>query len=225
VTSVLAIEDDIDVADVVRRSLHRAGIACATAPNGAEGIATAERMRPDVILLDLDLPDGNGMDLLPRLRDVAPVIVLAGLQGEESEVDLLAHGAEDYVTKPFSPRVLVARIEVAARRDRGPATTRLVHGRLVLDVERRRATLGDVVLDLTRLELDLLVHLAQHSGVVVSRDDLLAAVWKSSSAWQTSATVTEHVRRLRLKLGDPAWIESVRGVGYRFTPPRSSPTP
>jgi two-component system phosphate regulon response regulator PhoB len=224
VTSVLAIEDDVDVAEVVRRSLHSAGIACATAPNGAEGIISAQRMRPDVILLDLDLPDADGIDLLPRLCDLAPVIVLTGRRGEESMVHLLARGAEDYVTKPFSPRVLVARIEVAARRDRGPAMTRLVHGPLVIDVEGRHATVGDVPLELTRLELDLLIHLAKHPGIVVSRDDLLEAVWHSSSAWQTSATVTEHVRRLRLKLGDAAWIENVRGVGYRFTPLGSSPT-
>src|SRR6187455_2955798 len=107
-TSVLAIEEDADVAEVVRRSLHGAGIACATAPNGAEGVTTAERMHPDVILLDLDLPDGDGLDLLQRLRALAPVIVLTDQHGDDSVVSVLARGAEDYVTKPFSPRVLIA---------------------------------------------------------------------------------------------------------------------
>jgi DNA-binding response OmpR family regulator len=224
-TSVLAIEDDADIAEVVRRSLHGAGMSCATAPTGSEGVITAERMRPDVILLDLDLPDADGLDLLPRLRDLAPVIVLTGRRTEESVVTSLSLGAEDYVTKPFSPRVLVARIEVAARRDRVVSAQVIRHGDLDIDLDRRLATLAGAPLELTRRELDLLAHLAERPGSVVSREELLAAVWQSSSEWQTAATVTEHVRRLRLKLGDPHWIENVRGIGYRFTPQGPVATP
>lgn len=225
-TSVLAIEDDADVADLLRRSLQGAGITCATAPTGTEGMRAAERLRPDVILLDLDLPDADGLELLPRLRDLAPVIVLTGRRAEASVVTGLSLGAEDYVTKPFSPRVLVARIEVAARRRAAPPASRLiVHDELVIDLEQRLATLAGERLDLTRRELDLLAHLAERPGAVVSRDELLASVWHSSSEWQTAATVTEHVRRLRLKLGNPSWIENVRGIGYRFTPLQPVTTP
>lgn len=219
-TAVLAIEDDDDVGDLLRRTLVGAGIACAVATRGGEGVRQAERSNPDVILLDLDLPDADGLDLLPQLCEVAPVIVLTGRRGEDAVVAGLGLGAADYVTKPFSPRVLVARVEAVGRRRRaGEPVTCIVHGPLVIDLERRLATLERKPLDLTRLELDLLEHLAQRPGAVVSRDELLASVWQSSAQWQTAATVTEHVRRVRLKLGDASWIESVRGVGYRFIPP------
>lgn len=218
-TAVLAIEDDGDTADLLRRALAGAGIDCAVTPTGGDGVRRAERQAPDVILLDLDLPDADGLELLPRLRDIAPVIVLTGRRSDDSVVTGLELGAEDYVTKPFSPRVLVARIAAVDRRRRGAAPPeRIVHGALVIDPEQRTAVLGGTALATTRREFDLLVHLARRPGAVVSRDELLRSVWHSSPQWQTPATVTEHVRRLRRKLGDPAWIESVRSVGYRFTP-------
>jgi DNA-binding response OmpR family regulator len=217
--SVLVIEDDGDVVDLVRRSLERADIACIVAGTGADGVAAARRGHPDAILLDLDLPDVDGLELISSLRDVAPVIVLTGRSSEDTIVTSLERGAEDYVTKPFSTRVLVARIEVALRRSGREQGGVLERGPLTIDVERRQASIAGRPLDLTRRELDLLAHLAEHPGEVIARDDLLAAVWRSSTEWQTSATVTEHVRRIRVKLGDPRWIESVRGVGYRFTVP------
>jgi two-component system, OmpR family, phosphate regulon response regulator PhoB len=218
-SNVLIIEDNPDIADVVRGALDAGGHATAVACSGGRGLALARRDRPDLVLLDLDLPDADGLDLLPELQTLAPVIVLTGRRSEESVVTGLALGAEDYVTKPFSPRVLLARVEVVLRRRAAGVATRIERGDLVLDLDRREATLDGRPLELTRRELDLLAFLAARPGVVVPRDDLLAAVWQSSAEWQTAATVTEHVRRVRLKLGDVRWIESVRGVGYRFVEP------
>ena len=220
-TTILVVEDDHDTAELLRQALTRAGWECVVAETGADGVATASRIRPDVVLLDLDLPDGDGLDLLPVVRTIAPVIVLTGRRADESVVTGLERGAEDYVTKPFSPRVLIARIEVALRRDRTEPNARIQVGPLVIDLERREASLDGVELELTRRELDLLAHLAARPGVVVGRDELLHGVWQSSAEWQTAATVTEHVRRVRLKLGDPRWIESLRGIGYRFNGPPS----
>jgi two-component system phosphate regulon response regulator PhoB len=218
-SKVLVIEDDDDVADVIRRSLSGNGIACTVAPSSAVATALLSAgLRPDVILLDLDLPDAFGLDLLPELRTVAPVIVLTGRRSEDTIVEGLSLGAEDYVTKPFSPRVLAARVEVAMRRGRGEARGRIEHGALAIDLERREVTLDGDAVDLTRRELDLLAYLADRPNSVIPRDELLTSVWESSAEWQTPATVTEHVRRVRLKLGDPGWIESVRGIGYRFHP-------
>jgi DNA-binding response OmpR family regulator len=220
-TTILVVEDDRDTAELLRRALTRTGWTCVVAETGADGVATASRIRPDVVLLDLDLPDADGLDLLPVVSTIAPVIVLTGRRADASVVTGLERGAEDYVTKPFSPRVLIARIEVALRRDRTDTGNRIEIGPLGIDLERREAWLDGVALELTRRELDLLAHLAERRGVVVGRDELLEAVWQSSAEWQTSATVTEHVRRVRLKLGDPRWIESLRGVGYRFNGPPS----
>jgi DNA-binding response OmpR family regulator len=217
--TVLVIEDDNDTADVIRRALLTNGIASTIAPSNAVATALlAADLRPDAILLDLDLPDAFGLDLLPELRTVAPVIVLTGRRSEDTIVEGLSLGAEDYVTKPFSPRVLAARVEVAIRRGKGEARGRIEHGALAIDLERREVTLGGEPVDLTRRELDLLAYLAGRPNAVVPRDELLSSVWDSSAEWQTPATVTEHVRRVRLKLGGAAWIESVRGIGYRFVP-------
>jgi DNA-binding response OmpR family regulator len=216
--SVLVIEDDEDVADVIRRALVANGMSCTVAPTGAVASALlSSDLRPDAVLLDLDLPDAFGLDLLPELRTFAPVIVLTGRHNEDTMIEGLSLGAEDYVTKPFSPRVLVARVDVAIRRSRG-GRGRIEHGGLTIDLERREVVLDGQVIDLTRRELDLLAYIAERPNAVVPRDELLGAVWESSSEWQTPATVTEHVRRVRLKLGDPRWIESVRGIGYRFQP-------
>ena len=216
-TNVLAIEDDRDMASLLVRALRGAGMDVTVAPTGADGLDAAPRQQPDAILLDLDLPDVDGLDLIETLAPIAPVIVLSGRREDESVVTGLERGADDYVTKPFSPRQLVARIEAATRRRTG---TRVIErGGLRIDVEARAVTLHEQPLDLTRRELDLLVHLAERAGRVASREEILAAVWNSSAEWQTVATVTEHVRRLRNKLGDPAWVESVRGVGYRLAVP------
>jgi DNA-binding response OmpR family regulator len=219
-TSVLVIEDDPDIAELLRQTLTMAGMSTAIAVNAADGMSAAGRLKPDVVLLDLDLPDADGLDVLPRLRPIAPVIVLTGRHGEDSIVSGLEQGADDYITKPFSPRVLVARIDVATRRSRGETRSVIEQGALKIDLDRRAAALDGDPLELTRRELDVLAHLAERRGLVVSREDLLNAVWQSSAEWQVPSTVTEHVRRIRLKLGDPRWIENVRGVGYRFVVPQ-----
>lgn len=216
--TILAIEDDPDMAAVLVRALGAAGLRVTVASTGRAGLAAAPRQRPDAILLDLDLPDVDGLELITELAAIAPVVVLTGRRGDEYVVTGLERGAADYVTKPFSPRVLVARIEAATRRRTGAGRT-ITRGSLQIEVDDRVACIDGVPLDLTRRELDLLVHLAERAGRVSSRDEILSAVWQSSAQWQAVATVTEHVRRLRIKLGDPRWIESVRGVGYRLVVP------
>jgi DNA-binding response OmpR family regulator len=218
-SSVLVIEDDRDIGELLRRALEGAGIASEVVETGGEGVAAANRTSPDAILLDLDLPDGDGLDLIAELSGIAPVIVITGRRNDDSVVTGLERGADDYVTKPFSPRVLMARIDVAIRRTRGDARSLIEHAGLSIDIGRRAVTLDGVAIDLTRRELDLLAHLADRPGTVVTREELLGAVWQSSAAWQGASTVTEHVRRIRVKLGDASWIESVRGIGYRFVVP------
>jgi DNA-binding response OmpR family regulator len=217
--SILVIEDDAVMASIVRRVLAMADMTSTLAATGREGLATAARIRPDAILLDLDLPDANGLDLIPDLRAVAPVIVLTARATDDTVVRALDRGADDFVNKPFSPRVLIARIRAAIRRSSGTRHGHIECGPLDIDLDRRCVSLAGRPLDLTRRELDLLAHLAQHEGAVVTREELLSAVWQSTSEWQAPSTVTEHVRRVRIKLGDPRWIESVRGIGYRFTVP------
>ena len=217
-SNVLAIEDDPDMAALLVRALRTAGMRVTVAPTGTEGMSAEPREQPDAILLDLDLPDADGLDLIERLVPIAPVIVLTGRRSDDAVVTGLERGADDYVTKPFSPRVLIARIEAAQRR-RGSGSRAVERGPLRIDLDARVATLRGEPLDLTRRELDLLFHLADNAGKVVSREEILSSVWRSSAEWQTIATVTEHVRRIRLKLDDPSWIENVRGVGYRLVVP------
>ena len=218
-TAVLVIEDDANIWHVVELALTGAGMAVTHAATGADGVAAISETAADVILLDLDLPDARGVDLLPSLTEQAPVIILTGHDAEETIVRAFELGADDYVTKPFSARVLVARVEAAARRTVRRSAAVIQHDGLAIDPVHRRATIDGVPVDLTRRELDVLAYLAARPGAVVTRDELLAEVWCSSAEWQSPATVTEHVRRIRSKLGDDRWIANVRGIGYRFEVP------
>lgn len=228
VTRILVVDDDPTVSGVLAEYLEAAGFEVTACADGATGLELANANAYDIVILDLMLPKIDGFEVFRRMRlagSASPVIMLTA-KGEESDRILgLEMGADDYVAKPFSPRELVLRVRSVLRRATieqeadGPAT-KLTAGGLELDLAARTASCGGRPLHLTLREFDLLAHLMQHPNQVVSRDDLMAAVW----GWDfgDTATVTVHVRRLRGKVEDdpdnPKRILTVWGRGYRFEP-------
>jgi two-component system response regulator ResD len=224
--SILVVDDEPTIAEIVARYLERAGYATRTAADGAEALALVAQRRPDLVVLDLMLPGVDGLEVLRRLHqdgDRTPVVLLTA-RGEESDrVSGLRLGADDYVVKPFSPTELVARVGAVLRRaapelDDGPP---LRFDGLEIDPPSRRVLVGGQEVALTSREFDLLVFFARHPGRVFTRDQLMDAVWKYPF-WTDATTVTVHVRRLRAKIeGDPARptrVQTVWGIGYRFSP-------
>jgi DNA-binding response OmpR family regulator len=227
--TVLVVDDEPTIVDVVGRYLQRAGYKTLEAADGPEALRVAEQGRPDLIVLDVMLPGLDGIEVMRQLHErpgkPVPVILLTA-RGEESDRLVgLRHGADDYVVKPFSPRELVARVDAVLRRASPPAEEAAAPpvevGSLRVDLAMRTVTLDGEEVTLTQREFDLLAYLASHPGQVFSRDQLMDAVWDYPSFNDTS-TVTVHVRRLRAKLGDdpsqPRFIETVWGVGYRLRP-------
>jgi DNA-binding response OmpR family regulator len=222
-TTVLVVDDDPTIRALVRAALEREeAYRVLEAREAAEALRMLRDSSVDIVILDIGLPHVSGLELLAQLRAVTPdpyVMLLTSAGSETDRVLGLMSGADDYIVKPFSIRELTARVMAAARRQGASHPTTLRLGDLAIDVAARRASLGGTPLDLTRREFDLLSHLALHVGRTITREQLLEAVWSSSAEWQTATTVTEHVRRLRVKLGADAshpWIVTVRGVGYRF---------
>jgi two-component system phosphate regulon response regulator PhoB len=222
---VLVAEDDLDLQSFLRETLEAEGMSVLTASDGTSALLAVGAEAPDIVLLDLDLPDLDGLEVLSALRRQGnlPVIVITGRRMEQDRVAGLERGADDYVVKPFSARELVARIRSVLRRSQGPVEVEadvLTHDGLVVDRAAREVHLDGRLVELTKREFDLLAFLAAHPRRVFSRQELLNEVWGSSEDWQVPATVTEHVRRVRLKLEtdptNPQWIHNVRGVGYRF---------
>ena len=214
---ILVVEDEDAIAEPLVDGLRREGYDVDRAATGRA--ALDEALRPDLVLLDLRLPDIDGLDVCRALRERSAVpIIIVTARGEESDrVVGLELGADDYVVKPFGVRELIARIRAVARRtssrphDEGPLRV----GALSVDVRARRARLDDRELELTPKEFDLLAALARDPGAAISRRRLLEEVWETS--WYGSAkTIDVHVASLRRKLGDPGWIETVRGVGFRL---------
>ncbi|GLW55720.1 DNA-binding response regulator [Kitasatospora phosalacinea] len=233
---VLVVDDDPTVGEVVAGYLTRAGHLVERAEDGQRGLDLAERHRPDLLVLDLMLPGLDGLEVLRRLRarpdraDRAdlPVVLLTARGDEADRVLGLELGADDYVTKPFSPRELVLRVQSILRRARtAPAdgAAPLRSGDLALDPRARRAHRGGRELTLTAREFDLLAFLLRHPGTVFSRQELMQRVW----GWDFGdlSTVTVHVRRLREKIEDdpgaPELISTVWGVGYRYDPAGAAP--
>ncbi|MFE9681308.1 response regulator transcription factor [Streptomyces sp. NPDC006285] len=220
---VLVVEDDPTVAEVVAGYLDRAGYAVARAGDGPAALARAAEHWPDLVVLDLMLPGMDGLEVcrLLRTRGPVPVIMLTARGDEDDRILGLEVGADDYVTKPFSPRELVLRVESVLRRARPAPDTRLLRlAGLSLDPAARRATRDGTELALTLREFDLLVFFLRNPGRAHSRTDLMREVW----GWDFGdlSTVTVHVRRLRGKIEDdparPRLIQTVWGVGYRFDP-------
>jgi DNA-binding response OmpR family regulator len=219
--TVLVVDDEPAIQELVRFTLERDGFKVAVAGDGWEGLKEARALHPDLVVLDLMLPGLDGMALCRALRaemDVA-VLMLTARKEESDRVAGLELGADDYVTKPFSPRELSARVRAILRRSRAPAAPSSSPELLTLDVERRRVTLRGEVVDLTYTEFELLKMLHDSPGRVFSREELLSRVW-GEDFYGDSRTVDVHVRHLREKLHEdsvkPQFIETVRGVGYRF---------
>jgi len=222
--SILVVDDDPTVSDVVRRYLERAGYQVRLAADGHGALASFARDRPDLVVLDLMLPGVDGLEVCRRLRtgaDGVPIVMLTALGEESDRVLGLQLGADDYVTKPFSPRELVLRVQSVLRRSvarPAPVAESLVDDGLELDVTRRIARLDGAELSLTVREFDLLAFLMRNPGRAYRRGELLEAVWGWTFGDQS--TVTVHVRRLREKIErDPAAprrILTVWGVGYRY---------
>lgn len=224
--SVLVVEDDQHIREAVARSLVDAGHAVRTEPTAAAALTAVLDWQPDVVVLDLGLPDMDGSQVLPMLRSVSdvPVIVATARDDEQEMVRLLDAGADDYVVKPYSGEQLVARIRAVLRRrpSDGPAHGPLRVGDLTVDVPRRVAAVGDRTLELSRLEFDLLAHLVARSPEVVSRRELLAEVWHQPHGGGDK-TVDVHLSWLRRKLGEtaaePRYLHTVRGVGVKLEDP------
>ena len=212
---ILIVEDDDAIAKPLAAGLEREGFDVSRVSTGEDALEAA---LPDLVLLDLRLPGMDGTEVCRRLRarsDV-PIIVVTAKGEEVDRVVGLELGADDYIVKPFGFRELLARIRAVMRRAR-PGTDRAqIHvGSLEIDVRGRRATMGDQPLNLTTKEFDLLALLASEPGDVVSRQRILREVWDTEWFGPTK-TVDVHVASLRKKLGDPGWIETVRGVGLRL---------
>ena len=224
--SVLVVDDEPTIAEIVSRYLERAGYQTTIAHDGAEALASAERGRPDLVVLDLMLPGVDGLEVMRRLREdeAPPGVILLTAKGEESDrVIGLRQGADDYVVKPFSPAELVARVDAVLRRVERPVEdpTPLVVGEIGIDPVSREVTVRDEPVTLTQREFDLLLFMARHPHQAFSRNQLMDAVWQYSFYTDTS-TVTVHIRRLRTKLerdpSHPRHLETVWGIGYRFAP-------
>jgi DNA-binding response OmpR family regulator len=222
---VLLVEDDATVRDVVTRYLGEAGYEVTEAVDGRAGLQSTRDRLPDVVVLDLMLPGMSGLDVCRALRrdhERLPILMLTALGEERDRVRGLELGADDYVTKPFSPRELVLRVGSVLRRLGAPSSDsgQLVDGDLRLDPGARRARLGGRELSLTGREFDLLAFLLAHPGRAFTRAELLAQVW----SWEfgDQSTVTVHVRRLREKIEidptQPKRIATIWGTGYRYDP-------
>ena len=224
---MLVVDDEEIVRDVLVRYLDREGFRVETAADGEAAVERASEFGPDVVVLDLMLPKLDGLEVFRRIRRTSdvPVLMLTAKREEVDRVVGLELGADDYISKPFSPREVVARIRAVLRRAERPmngGTRQPVEiGRLTIDRDRREVRRDGELVTLTRKEFDLLDALATHPGVTFSKTDLLERVW--DFAWDgDSSTVTVHVRRLRSKIeddpSDPRHVVTVWGVGYRFDP-------
>jgi len=229
--SVLVVEDDQRIREVLARGLTAAGHVVRAESSGGAALAAVVDWQPDVVVLDLGLPDIDGRDVLGMVRGVSqvPVIVATARDDEAQIVALLDAGADDYVVKPYAAAQIEARIRAVLRRGGGgdgPATTELQLGGLVVDTARRAARLDGKDLDLTRLEFDLLACLARRSPEVVTRRELLAEVWRQPYGG-TDKTVDVHLSWLRRKLGEtaaaPRYLHTIRGVGIKLEPPGPGP--
>jgi len=216
---VLVVEDERNIADLVRLYLSRDGFGVHVEYDGAAGLAAARKVRPVACVLDIALPGMDGTEVCRRLReagDWTPVIFLTARDDEVDRIVGLELGADDYVTKPFSPRELVARVKAVLRRTAGPpdAGRVLQLGAVTLGAGRRAVQVDGVPVTLTPTEFDLLAHLIARPGRVFTREELLASVW-GYAAHAGTRTVDVHVAQVRGKLGDAArMIRTVRGVGY-----------
>ncbi|MFE3175322.1 winged helix-turn-helix domain-containing protein [Amycolatopsis sp. NPDC059235] len=213
---VLVVEDETAIAELAALYLRRDGFGVEVEPDGAKALAAIRRLRPVAVVLDIGLSGMDGIEICRALRaagDWTPVLFVTARDDELDRLLGLEIGADDYLAKPFSPRELAARVRTVLRRASGSPSTTLACGGVRIDVPGRRAWAGEAEITLTSTEFDLLAYLLRHPGQVLSRDQLLSAVWGYAAAAGTR-TVDVHVAQLRAKLGDDSPIRTVRGIGY-----------
>ena len=226
-SKILIIDDEISILNLVTAYLRPEGYEVQTAMDGRAGLQAAQTFKPDLIVLDIMLPEIDGLELLTRLRreSAVYVIMLTAKNEETDKIIGLSMGADDYLTKPFSPRELVARIKAALRRlhneDDAPNNQLMRFQHLIIDPAGRRVWVDDQEADLTSTEFDLLKTLATHRGMVLSREQLLEQVW-GQNFFGEIRVVDVHLGHLRQKLGSHHGIVTVRGIGYRFEAERES---
>jgi DNA-binding response OmpR family regulator len=217
---ILLVEDEANIASVVRAYLAREGFDVVWVRTGEEALAELSRHPLSLMILDIGLPGMDGFEVCRRADGRIPIIMLTAREEEADRVAGLELGADDYVPKPFSPRELTARVKAVLRRVKpsGPAADTLTLGPVTLSRSGREVQVGQRPVELTQREFDLLDYLMQRPGMVVSRDELLEEVWGFLSPGDTR-TVEVHIAQLRKKLGDPALIRTLRGVGYKAVAP------
>jgi DNA-binding response OmpR family regulator len=225
--NILVVEDESSIASFVSLYLKNAGYGVRTAATGSEALSQVAAQLPGLIVLDLMLPDIDGIEVCKRIRQTSdvPILMLTARDEDVDKIIGLEVGADDYLTKPFNPRELVARVKSILRRTtperREHETEQITHGDLLVDAGRREAHVGDEEIQLAPKEFDLLWELLDHRGLVLTRDQLLERVWGYTFAGDTR-TVDVHVRQLRRKLGDASPIVTVWGVGYKVSPAKDA---
>jgi len=221
---ILVAEDDGNGRRALQHYLQRSGYQVTEASSVAATLEAVVGQPSDLVILDFDL-GGATSEVLTKIRrrSSVPIIVCSGHASERDRVGLLNLGADDFLSKPYSFAELEARVRAVLRRGTAAPATTLEHGDLLIDQGTRRVTVGESEVPMTRKEFDLLAFLASEPGRVFSREDLLERVWGSNGRWQGRSTVTEHIRRVRLKIEPdpehPRWITTIRGIGYRFVAP------
>jgi two-component system, OmpR family, phosphate regulon response regulator PhoB len=228
--TVLVVDDERDIVELVRHHLQQVGFRVLTAADGRLALEAARREAPDIIVLDVMLPALSGVEVARLIRQDEktrriPILMLTARGDEVDRVVGFEIGADDYVVKPFSPRELILRIQAILRREAEADSTRpLIFGSLAIDLGSHTVSLKGKEIGLTATEFKLLHRMARRPGRVFGRDQLLSEVWGYGGEVETR-TVDTHVKRLRAKLGASGeWIETVRGVGYRFRPEGFRPT-
>ena len=225
--SILVVEDESSIASFVSLYLKNAGFTVRTAATGGDALASVRSEAPTLIVLDLMLPDIDGIEVCRRIRATSdiPILMLTARDEDVDKIIGLEVGADDYMTKPFNPRELVARVKSILRRAtsdrRLPESAVIQHGDLTVDAGRREARVSGEEIQLAPKEFDLLWELLDHRGLVLTRDQLLERVWGYTFAGDTR-TVDVHVRQLRRKLGDASPIVTVWGVGYKVSPAKDA---
>ena len=223
--TVLVVEDEASIASFVAAYLKNAGYTVRTTASGTEALKLVASEKPALVVLDLMLPDIDGVEVCKQIRQSSdlPVLMLTARDEDVDKIIGLEVGADDYMTKPFNPRELVARVRAILRRaspERAKRESAVIqHGDLTIDAGRREARVGEQEIQLAPKEFDLLWELLDHRGLVLTRDQLLERVWGYTFAGDTR-TVDVHVRQLRRKLGDASPIVTVWGVGYKVSPAR-----
>lgn len=224
---VLVVDDDAAAREAVAAGLRREGFLTADAATATRARAMFAKNRPDLIVVDINLPDADGFEFIRDIRaiDDVPIVICTVRSERRDRVIGLELGADDYVTKPFSPKELTLRVKTVLRRAKNsaissPGTALIEFGAVTIEPDIHEVRRDGAPMVTTAKEFDLLYHLSKSPGVTFSRTDLLSAVWDSSPEWQSEATVTEHVRRLRLKIEEdassPKFLQTVRGEGYRL---------